>query len=308
MMSRLVLATVATEFLSRPGYAASTLKSYELALLPLLQQQGQLPVELLSRGVLEDYLNSLEHLSYTTHRRHQAILQSLLNFAVERGYLRNNPIAHLRQRKPDAQQGESLTDELVRYLSPEQVQQMYLLVKRDLRLHALVSLLHRSGARISEILSLDLEAVDLVGRRFQVVGKGNKKRWCFYSPDAGTVLERYIHNYRHSDCAALFTAQQPMTGVTSRLSYTSVYKAWKKLTQDDDLLKGVRLHDLRHTFATERVGLMGIEELRALLGHQHIQTTLRYQKVTSARAEEVAVQALDKLLSKESVSEKSVLD
>ena len=47
----------------------------------------------------------------------------------------------------------------------------------------------------------------------------------------------------------------------------------------------------------ERVGLMGIEELRALLGHQNIQTTLRYQKVTSARAEEVAQRAL-KVLTK----------
>ena len=297
-MSTLVLATVATEFLNRPGYAASTIKSYELTLLPLLQQQGHLPMELLSRGVLEDYLNNLEHLSYTTHRRHQAILQSLLNFAVERGYLRSNPISHLRQRKPDAQQGESLSDELVRYLNPEQVQRVYQLVKSDVRLHSLVSLLHRSGARISEILSLDLEEIDLVGRKFQVVGKGNKKRWCFYSPDAQEVLEKYIHNYRHSGCVALFTAQQPMTGYVNRLSYTSVYKAWKKLTQDEASLKGVRLHGLRHTFATERVGLMGIEELRALLGHQHIQTTLRYQKVTSARAEEVAAQALDKLISK----------
>lgn len=42
---------------------------------------------------------------------------------------------------------------------------------------------------------------------------------------------------------------------------------------------------------------MGIEELRALLGHQNIQTTLRYQKVTSARAEEVAQKAL-KVLTK----------
>ena len=53
---------------------------------------------------------------------------------------------------------------------------------------------------------------------------------------------------------------------------------------------------LRHTFATERVGLMEIEELRALMGHESILTTLRYQKVTSRRAESVAKQALDKLL------------
>jgi integrase/recombinase XerD len=41
---------------------------------------------------------------------------------------------------------------------------------------------------------------------------------------------------------------------------------------------------------------MGIEELRALLGHENIQTTLRYQKVTSARADKVAQIALDTLL------------
>jgi integrase len=91
----------------------------------------------------------------------------------------------------------------------------------------------------------------------------------------------------------------------SRLSYTTVYKAWKKLTQDEVLLNGTMLHDLRHIFATERVGLMGIEELRALLGHEHIQTTLRYQKVTSARAEEVAIKALDRLMYKSEISESS---
>lgn len=41
---------------------------------------------------------------------------------------------------------------------------------------------------------------------------------------------------------------------------------------------------------------MGIEELRALMGHQNIQTTLRYQKVTSSRAESVAKMALDNLI------------
>lgn len=58
----------------------------------------------------------------------------------------------------------------------------------------------------------------------------------------------------------------------SRLSYATVYKDWKRLTQTCPHLSDIRLHDLRHTFATERVGLMGIEELRALMGHEHIQT------------------------------------
>ena len=56
-------------------------------------------------------------------------------------------------------------------------------------------------------------------------------------------------------------------------------------------LAGARLHDFRHTFATERVGLIALEELRALMGHENIQTTLRYQKVTSEKAKEAAKKA-----------------
>jgi integrase/recombinase XerD len=71
------------------------------------------------------------------------------------------------------------------------------------------------------------------------------------------------------------------------------FSGWVRALASSTELKGFRLHDLRHTFATERVGLMGIEELRALMGHTNIQTTLRYQKVTSSRAEEVAKKALN---------------
>lgn len=74
-----------------------------------------------------------------------------------------------------------------------------------------------------------------------------------------------------------------------------MHECWQKLISIYPELVGVRIHDLRHTFATERVGVMGIEELRALMGHENIQTTLRYQKVTSERAEEVARQALNSL-------------
>jgi integrase/recombinase XerD len=73
------------------------------------------------------------------------------------------------------------------------------------------------------------------------------------------------------------------------------HKSWGKLIGDIPELQGVRIHDLRHTFATERVGLMAIEELRALMGHESIQTTLKYQKITSQRAEEVAQLALKSL-------------
>ena len=56
-------------------------------------------------------------------------------------------------------------------------------------------------------------------------------------------------------------------------------------------MQGIRFQHLRYTFATERVGLMGIDELRSLMDHSSIQMTLRYSKVIFKRAEEVAQQA-----------------
>ncbi|MGK7955439.1 MAG: tyrosine-type recombinase/integrase, partial [Crocosphaera sp.] len=253
-------------------------------------------IEIINRKLIEDYLTSLTHLSYTTHNRHQTIIQSLFNFAVEKAYIKVNPATGIRQQKPNRSKGEHQDDSVIRYLTNEQLETLYQLVELDIRLHTIVILLHRTGARISELLSLNLEDINRDNCKFQVVGKGNKKRWCFYSKDAAILLEKYIQYYRYKPHQALFTARHPLTEIITRLSYHRVYSLWRELTNQSPLLTGVRLHDLRHTFATERVGLMGIEELRALMGHSHIQTTLKYQKVTSLRAEQVAQNALQILL------------
>ena len=288
---------VATQFLDRPGLSEKTVKSYEHTLMPLLSEYGSWPIEICDRQILTDYLDSLSHLAYTTHHRHQATIQALFNYAVEQQYIKANPIAKLKRRKPDAQKGEHASDEAIRYLMPVQIKQMYQAIESDCRTHTIVRLLHRSGARISEVLALNLEQVDLKQQKFQVIGKGNKRRWCFYSDDAAQLLTQYLEHHRHHRCAALFTAYQPIAGVVSRLSYRTVHQNWRQLIADIPEMEGARLHDLRHTFATERVGLMGIEELRALMGHESILTTLRYQKVTSARAETVAQSALKTLAS-----------
>ena len=290
------LAQVATAFLERSELADSTRKSYEQTLLLLLKHHGRLPIQSIDRQLLISYLESLDNLKYTTHNRIRAIISALFNYAVDSGYIESNPASRLGLRKPVRSRGEHKTDEIIRYLTGSQLDIMYAQVKPDVRLEAIVRLLHRSGARVGEILALDHEQINFEQRKFQVVGKGNKQRWCFYSEDAEIVLNKYIKYYRHPQSTALFTAQHPTTHVITRLSYRTVNADWKEAISKSQELEGIRLHDLRHTFATERVGLMAIEELRALMGHENIQTTLRYQKVTSARAETVAKQALEKLI------------
>jgi len=119
------LATLATEFLARPHLTDKTIRSYEGVLTPLLKEYGAYPINQLTRRQLEQYLNQLTHLSYTTHNRHQAIIQSLFNFAVEQGDLAASPITRLKPHQPNRNQGEQGSDEVIRYLNQEQLARLY---------------------------------------------------------------------------------------------------------------------------------------------------------------------------------------
>ena len=293
------LAMVATQFLDRQGLASSTVKSYESALIPLLKDYGRCPIELMDRQTLQEFLDDIQHLSYRTHHRHQAIVHALFSFAVMQGYLTSNPMAQIPRRKPESGKGEHHTDQKIRYFTEPQRKEIYRLVKRNSRLNALIHLLHSSGARVSEILNLDYEAFDPFSFKFQVIGKGNKQRWCFYDEKTAESLARYFRYARHSESSALFTAQHRLSGQVTRLSYRTAYSHWRNAIDGNKEFEGARLHDLRHTFATERVGLMGIEELRALMGHENIKTTLQYQKVTSKQAEKAASKAFNLLNAKD---------
>lgn len=288
MKQTVTLATVVVEFLERPGLASSTKETYFLTLGLLTSEYGSCPIEIISRQTLVEYLNSRTDLKYTTHNKHQAILQSLFNFAVEQGYIKSNPIRGIKQRLPTREKGEHYTDEVIRFLTPSQLEILYKAVENDCRLNAIVHLLHHTGCRIGELLALNLESIDLNNWKFQVLGKGNKQRWCFYNEDTAAALNKYLKYYRHQKSPALFTAQHPVTKKVSRVSYRTLHDYWREITNKYSELQGVRIHDLRHTYATERVGIINIEQLRALMGHESIHTTLRYQKVTSQKAEEAA--------------------
>lgn len=252
----LTLAALATAFLERPGLSKSTTYSYELTLIPLLQQYGRSPIDTLTRQQLEEYLNSLKHLSSNTHKRHQTIIQGLFNFAVEQNYLLTNSIA---RRKSSWKKSEHSSNKSDRSLNPQQLKLLYSLLEPSSRLHTLVLLLHRTGVKIAEALALNLENIDKINCKFQVTSQGDNKRWCLYGEDLAQVLETYLRLYRHPNHPAVFTAQQPFTKEVTRLSYSTAYKDWTNTVRQSNELKGFQLHDLRYTFAHERVRLMGIE-------------------------------------------------
>jgi integrase/recombinase XerD len=271
----LTLAQLTVNFLDLYQQKENTQRSYLSVLSPLLDRYGSRPMDEIATHDLEIYLESLNSLAISTRGRHRTIIGTLFNYALREGYILYNPL----DRLPALQ----VPDRAIAYFTPEQLDRLYSLLSEQRtpeghRLHAIVRLLHRTGAKVSEVLSLDLEDIDLEARRISVTGYRNRIRSLSFSEDAGSVLESYLDRYRYPGHPALFTFCKRGTKEVIRLPYSILYRDWQKLIASSPDLKSFRINDLRHTFAIERVGVVPIDLLQEWMGHEDIKMTLKYKK------------------------------
>jgi integrase/recombinase XerD len=288
------VAQVASEMLGDRNLSQRTKQIYTGILLPYLDGSGRLLVSEVRRPDVERFLESRCHLGFRSFNLVYSVLNRLFSFAAEIGEIEVSPMAHIKRRRPDRSKGESRT-EGVEYLKPGVLSLLFKRSESNPRLFALLHLLHDTGARIAEVLGLDVDDVDLRSREIRVIGKGNKTRICYFGLQAEAALRQYLNGGREGSCEAIFTERMKRTMAVRRLSYASAHRDLRRVTSDSVKLGAVTFHQLRHTFATERAQIVPIETLRVLLGHENIQTTMIYQKITSDAAGGAARLALAKL-------------
>ena len=154
-----------------------------------------------------------------------------------------------------------------------------------LRDKAILELLFSSGLRVSELVGLDREHINLKRREFMVRGKGQKDRPIFISDEAADCLQHYIDK-RDDNTRPLFVRYSgrkavDLSGNFHRLTARSVQRLVARYALLAGITKHVSPHTLRHSFATDL--LMNGADLRsvqAMLGHSNISTTQIYTHVT----------------------------
>lgn len=205
-----------------------------------------------------------------TVNRHRGTLHNFFAWLELQGLLEGNPVSKVERRR--------VTSRLPRPLSAGQIGKMFRRIKTH-REKALFSLLHRSGLRIQEALSLNIEDVNFRTGTFTVRGKGDRERVGYLSEETKPLLRRYLKTRGNPRTGALFQSRQ------GRLSYYMARKMFLKaadgITNPDG--SQITLHQLRHSFGSERAGAIDPIILRDLMGHSDIRTTLRYSKVNPER-------------------------
>ncbi len=164
--------------------------------------------------------------------------------------------------------------------------------KNGLRDRSILELLFSTGLRVSEMVALDREQVNLKTREFGVIGKGGRSRVVFVTKQAAEWIDRYLKSrtdvYKPLFIRDLRPKEIALADDKVRLTARSVQRLVKKYVRQANLPVAATPHTLRHSMATDLLQRgADLRSVQELLGHKNIATTQIYTHVTDARLKEV---------------------
>jgi len=204
---------------------------------------------------------------------HVRVLKAFSSWLCREGHVEENPLASLPL--PKARQT------LVKTLDREQFKSLLSEIDRSTasgaKYYCIFLLLLDTGVRISELVSIKMDDLDLARGLVLVLGKGQKERVVPFAGRTRKELVRFIKNYRgqlyHGDSSYLFP-----TASGEHISSNSVQQRMRRLAKEAGL-DGTRVspHVFRHTFATQAfAGGANPFAVKEILGHSSLATTLKY--------------------------------
>jgi site-specific recombinase XerD len=272
-----------------------TIQNYDHYLTRLLDFAGDIRVgditpELIRKWRL--WLNRLgtnvsDELGKTTLNYHLIALRSFLKFCAkyDRPALSADKIelAHTKRTQVTFLN----EDELARLFAQPDTNKL-----NGLRDRAILELLFSSGLRVSELVGLDRDHINLKRREFMVRGKGQKDRPIFISPAAaewvGTYLDKREDNTRPLFVRYSGSKSVDLSGNFHRLTARSIQRLVGRYARLAGITKHVSPHTLRHSFATDLLmNGADIRSVQAMLGHSNIATTQIYTHITDPHLKSV---------------------
>jgi integrase/recombinase XerC len=286
------------------NYARYTLDSYRIDLQQFVRflyprvTDARLPIGLVQRDLVAAFVDELRNrgLKRSTVARKLAAVRSLFRYLCREGVLAGNPASGVGALRPERS--------LPRFLELEQVEQAIGLPPagefRGARDRAILEIFYGGGIRLSELVGLNLTALDLEEGTVRVMGKGRKERIVPIGRMALQALREYL--YRRAELLLELDITQVEAGalflntrgrrVNRRTVQRLVQGYLEHATRSEEEARkrraGLSPHLLRHSFATHLLDAgADLHAVKELLGHATLTTTQIYTEISLERLREI---------------------
>ena len=285
------------------GRSKKTVENYRLYLerfLIIVQEilnKDEVKPEEITREVLRRYRLKLNRYGTDNGSDDLKTITQAYHLIALRGFMKYLARREIKSLDPSLIDLPHVIRKQVTFLHYDEVEDMLeqidLSTESGLRDRAIIELLYSGGLRVSELVGLNRDSINLERREFMVRGKGSKDRPIFISEACADRVRDYL-DARTDSLPALFLNNSrnlqavDQSGNYRRMTARSVERIVEKYARLAGITKHVSPHTLRHSFATDL--LMNGADLRSvqsMLGHADISTTQIYTHVTDAHLREI---------------------
>jgi integrase len=261
------------------AHKRSAWRDEQLYRLRIAQKFGHLPLRQIARKDVQQFHRSLlsDGLSKASANHHAQLLRHALNLAVswemlERNVLKGIELFHL-------------DNQVEHYLNDEQVDRLVEVLRthENRTVSRIVLFLLATGARLREALCAEWSQVDAANEVWRIPATNSKSKKLKSLPLNASAL--WVIEQLDSREKSAFLFPSPVTGKP----YTTITRAWYLIRVTAGLPNNIRLHDLRHTFASRLVSAgRSLFEVQTLLGHSDPRVSQRYAHLSLKRAQEAS--------------------
>ena len=244
--------------------------SYYKATIQNMFKEITTSVMQITTEMLRDYLakyqlnNNCGKVTIDNIRRN---LSSFFSWLEDEDYIIKSPVRRIHKVRTGTTVKETFSDESIEKLRDGCA---------DVRDLAIIDLLYSTGIRVGELVNLDRKDIDFEERQCVVYGKGNKERQVYFDARTKLHLLNYLGSRTDNNNALFVTLDNPH----ERLKISGVEIRLRELGRKLEIER-VHPHKFRRSMATKAIDKgMPIEQVQKLLGHQQIDTTMRYAMVS----------------------------
>jgi integrase/recombinase XerC len=279
-------------------YSAHTISNYQrdiLKFLTFLTEKYRTPAkEILGKLTVDDIRAFLVQLNKNSFAKKSiarfiAANKSFWRFMLKINYLQNDPWDRIGNPKLERKIPGFLTvTEITRLLDTIKNNHQELLGPRD---QAIYELLYATGIRVSELVGLNLENLELDNDELNIFGKGSKERIVILGSTAKKALVNYLTKIRPRLLSGQLNKAVFLNKNGTRITQRSIERNLVNYAQASGLHNKITPHTIRHSFATHLLeGGADLRTVQELLGHSSLSTTQIYTHVTKDRIKKVFAQ------------------